>query len=687
MPRRRARWSTCSLPTAAATPTSPPSTTASVLTYRALQAEVAASPRGWPRAGIGPGDRVGVRIASGHATSSTSPSSPCCTPGRPTCRSTPTTPTSGPRSSSARPASTRARATASTIDRRRPPGAAGVACPASTTTPGSSSPPARPGCPRAWPSRHRSRPPSSTPRPSCSRVDDPIGPGDRVLAGLSVAFDASRARRCGWRGATAPAWCRRPGRSCARGMDLGPWLVAQRHHGRVDRADPGRRCGPPRRSTRCGSSSSAARPARRALVARVVGARAGGVEHLRPDRGDRRRLRRAAGRRRAGAHRAARSTAGTSPWSTPTGAPVADGRDRRADHRRRRPGPLPRPGEGRRAVRADADARLGPRLPQRRPRGSTTPTGLLFVGPRRRPGEARRPAHRARRGRRRAAGAARRSPAAAAAVQHDRGRQPGARRLPRRRRPRLRPRPPPGAARRSCRPRSCPLLAVVDELPTRTSGKVDRAALPWPLPGATPGPTPASGPRHRRPGWPSGGREVLGAAVGGPDDDFFELGGGSLAAAQLVSALRRRYPAGRRSPTSTPTPASVRMAERLDELAASASRRPDPEARDAGAPTPRRTQLLLTVLTLACRRSSGLRWLVWLLTLTDLLDRAPATPWVADRCRGGGSRLGWLVLHHPARPDGRSPSLGARLLLRRRATRRPTRGAAASTCGSGRPRS
>ena len=30
-----------------------------------------------------------------------------------------------------------------------------------------------------------------------------------------------------------------------------------------------------------------------------------------------------------------------------------------------------------------------------------------------------------------------------------------------------------------------PLLAVVDDLPTRTSGKVDRDALPWPLPAAS----------------------------------------------------------------------------------------------------------------------------------------------------------------------------------------------------------
>ena len=68
-----------------------------------------------------------------------------------------------------------------------------------------------------------------------------------------------------------------------------------------------------------------------------------------------------------------RWTAGTSPSSTPTALPVAEGGDRRTDHRRRRPGPLPRPGEGRREVRPDAVPGLGPRLPLRRPGPATKP--------------------------------------------------------------------------------------------------------------------------------------------------------------------------------------------------------------------------------------------------------------------------------------------------------------------------
>ena len=34
----------------------------------------------------------------------------------------------------------------------------------------------------------------------------------------------------------------------------------------------------------------------------------------------------------------------------------------------------------------------------------------------------------------------------------------------------------------------------------------------------------------------------LGSPPGGPDEDFFDVGGGSLAAAQLVTLLRERFP-------------------------------------------------------------------------------------------------------------------------------------------------
>ena len=90
-----------------------------------------------------------------------------------------------------------------------------------------------------------------------------------------------------------------------------------------------------------------------------------------------------------------------------------------------------------------------------------------------------------------------------------------------------------------------PRVIVVDSLPTRTSGKVDRAALPWPPPDpAGPG----------RPVGRAGGmagtagllaacwEELLGVAVDDEHADFFALGGTSLAAAQLVTALRRTHP-------------------------------------------------------------------------------------------------------------------------------------------------
>ena len=86
-----------------------------------------------------------------------------------------------------------------------------------------------------------------------------------------------------------------------------------------------------------------------------------------------------------------------------------------------------------------------------------------------------------------------------------------------------------------------PRLAVVGELPTRTSGKVDRDALPWPLPKAEG--QQASPLDDELEQWIAGiWRDVLGAEVSGPDDDFFDFGGSSLTAAQTVGRLRERYP-------------------------------------------------------------------------------------------------------------------------------------------------
>jgi non-ribosomal peptide synthetase-like protein len=89
-----------------------------------------------------------------------------------------------------------------------------------------------------------------------------------------------------------------------------------------------------------------------------------------------------------------------------------------------------------------------------------------------------------------------------------------------------------------------PLIVVLDELPVATSGKVDRKALPWPPPtGPDSGAagetdlTPAE--RELAAHW----REQLGPVAIDADSDFFALGGTSLAAAKLVSVLRAEHPA------------------------------------------------------------------------------------------------------------------------------------------------
>ncbi|WP_412875513.1 Pls/PosA family non-ribosomal peptide synthetase [Curtobacterium flaccumfaciens pv. flaccumfaciens] len=166
-----------------------------------------------------------------------------------------------------------------------------------------------------------------------------------------------------------------------------------------------------------------------------------------------------------------------------------------------------------------------------------------------------------------------------------------------------------------------PLVAVVESLPTRTSGKVDRAALPWPLPGASEAamlPDTVAWIAER---WSA----ILGVPVASVDDDFFAHGGGSLTAAQLVSAIRERFP--------STTVADVYDHPRIGALAAALDESGPVAAssRDV-APVPPATGLLMTVLGLPVQVLRGLRVLTWTAVVAAVLHATtlpflPVLPW------------------------------------------------------------
>ena len=161
-----------------------------------------------------------------------------------------------------------------------------------------------------------------------------------------------------------------------------------------------------------------------------------------------------------------------------------------------------------------------------------------------------------------------------------------------------------------------PLLAIVDALPTRTSGKVDRAALPWPLPQSA-DETAALSPTAEwlAEAWAS----ILGVPVTGPDDDFFAQGGGSLSAAQFVSAVRARHP--------ETTVADLYDHPRIGSLAEELDARTPVEVPVVRTvlPTPARSQLAQTLLGIPLHVLSGARWLVYLAIANNLLSLAGAT--------------------------------------------------------------
>lgn len=176
-----------------------------------------------------------------------------------------------------------------------------------------------------------------------------------------------------------------------------------------------------------------------------------------------------------------------------------------------------------------------------------------------------------------------------------------------------------------------PLLAVVEELPVRTSGKVDRAALPWPVEDdGEDAPSEAEldpVARDLAGDW----RQVLGLSVEAADDNFFDLGGGSLAAAQLVSLVRARHPDF--------TVADVYAHPRFGAMSAALAEAS--ETRSAASThvvprTPVRMRVLQTLLGAPLFVLSGIRWLLYLLTASAILrslggfDALPevSVPWL-----------------------------------------------------------
>jgi len=152
-----------------------------------------------------------------------------------------------------------------------------------------------------------------------------------------------------------------------------------------------------------------------------------------------------------------------------------------------------------------------------------------------------------------------------------------------------------------------PRVAVVEELPTRISGKVDRDALPWPLPRHPAGNDAGPDGLTETEVWVAElWNEVLGASVSTPKEDFFDVGGGSLSAAQMVSRIRARHPEVAMGDIYD-HPTLGALSAYLDAMGASGA------VSDREIPAvPVKTQAGQIVASLLLRCLAAPRWLTWL---------------------------------------------------------------------------
>ncbi|AGF73467.1 Pls/PosA family non-ribosomal peptide synthetase [Corynebacterium halotolerans] len=204
-----------------------------------------------------------------------------------------------------------------------------------------------------------------------------------------------------------------------------------------------------------------------------------------------------------------------------------------------------------------------------------------------------------------------------------------------------------------------PRICVMEELPIRTSGKVDKKALPWPLPGVG---VEATGLTPTEAWLAEAWVDVLGTSVQDADADFFSLGGTSLAAATLVGRIREKVPTvAVRDLYDHPRLGS--LAEAVENIAATSGVALGDDAEQAEprevTPVGVGTRLAQLLIQLPVQTLQATSWLAWLLLVGNIaaeldLGWAVHTPW-------------WLVVVLIvvfATPLGRLPigGFGARLI-------------------------
>ncbi len=199
-----------------------------------------------------------------------------------------------------------------------------------------------------------------------------------------------------------------------------------------------------------------------------------------------------------------------------------------------------------------------------------------------------------------------------------------------------------------------PRLAPVDTLPTKTSGKIDRDALPWPVPGA------ASRAHPELEGTAAWVQllwdEVLGAGDGAGADTFFSLGGGSLTAAQLVGRLRERFPETTVADVYD-NPTVTELARALDDMATPASR-----TNRSVHPVPLKTQVSQVACTIPLRALTGVRWLTLMAVANNLASTWLDISWLPTLAWGWVIVGCSLFVWSPGRMA--LTAMGARSLLR-----------------------